>query len=164
MKPAQETPIIDAELLLEKFPGKGGWTYAEVPTNLPIKRENFGWVKVKGKIDDYEISDYSLAPMKGGKLFLPVKGEIRKKINKQAGDYVKVLLFMDNSVFVVPEEILESLKVDEGAYHRFMKLTSGKKREFVKWIYAVKRVESQANRILQMMETLLQEKPDPKSR
>lgn len=157
-------PIVDAELLLKKFPGKGGWTYAEVPHDLPVKRTGFGWVKVKGTIDGYAISDYSLAPMKGGKLFLPVKGEIRKKIKKQAGDYVKVILFPDESVFEVPEEILESLKVDELAYQHFIKLSVGKKREYVKWIYAVKNVDSRANRILQLMETLLQENPKPKGR
>ena len=151
-------PLVDAELLLEKFPGKGGWTYAVVPTELPEKRGNFGWVKVKGKIDDYEISDYSLAPMKGGKLFLPVKGEIRKKIKKQAGDYVKVVLFPDDSVFVVPEEIVESLKADELAYQRFIKLSPGKKREYVKWIYGVKNIDAQANRVLKVIEMLLQEK------
>lgn len=157
-------PIVDAELLLEKYPGKGGWTYAEVPNDLPVKRTGFGWVKVKGTIDGYAISDYSLAPMKGGKLFLPVKASIRKIINKQAGDYVQVVLFPDDSIFKVPEEILESLQADELAYQRFVKLSTGKKREYVKWIYAVKNIDSRANRILQLMEILLKEKPEPKGR
>ncbi|MHB1277634.1 MAG: DUF1905 domain-containing protein [Bacteroidia bacterium] len=159
-----QTPIVDAELLLEKFPGKGGWTYAEVPRDLPMKKTGFGWVKVKGTIDGYAINDFSLAPMKGGQLFLPVKAAIRKIINKQAGDYVKVVLFPDDSVFEVPEEILESLKADELAYQRFVKLSAGKKREYVKWIYAVKNIDLQANRILQLMENLLKEKPEPKGR
>ncbi|HCS19248.1 MAG TPA: hypothetical protein DIW47_01585 [Bacteroidetes bacterium] len=152
-------PIVDAELLLEKYPGKGGWTYAAVPNNLPVKRSGFGWVKVKGTIDGYAINDFSLAPMKGGQLFLPVKAAIRKIINKQAGDYVKVVLFPDDSIFEVPEEILESLKADELAYRRFIKLTTGKKREYVKWIFAVKNIDLQTNRILQLMEILLKEKP-----
>lgn len=164
MKPAKEKPIIDAELLLEKFPGKGGWTYSEVPHSLSIKRTGFGWVKVKGTIDGYAISDYSLAPMKGGQLFLPVKAAIRKKINKQHGDYIKVILFPDDSIYEVPEEILESLKVDADAYQRFIKLSTGKKREYVKWIYGVKNIDSEASRILQLVETLLKEKPEPKGR
>jgi hypothetical protein len=154
----QEKPLVEADLLLEKFPGKGGWTYAEVPHDLDIKRTNFGWVKVKGTIDGYELNDYSLAPMKGGNLFLPVKGEIRKKIKKQAGDYVKVILFPDDSVFEVPQEILESLKIEEAAYQKFITLSSGKQREFVKWIYSVKNIDLQANRVLKVIETLLKEK------
>ena len=27
----KEEPLVDKEYLLEKFPGKGGWTYALIP-------------------------------------------------------------------------------------------------------------------------------------
>ena len=156
MKPTHEKPIIDAELLLEKFPGKGGWTYAAVPNDLPVKRTGFGWVKVKGTIDGYAIRDYSLAPMKGGQLFLPVKSAIRKKINKQAGDSIKVILFPDDSVFEIPEEITECLKTEIGAYALFFKLSAGKQREYIKWIYAAKQAETRAERILKMMHQLFE--------
>jgi len=74
-----EKPLVNKEYLLEKFPGKGGWTYVRIPEVLQNKNSPFGWVKVKGRIDDYEIKNYKLMPMGNGQLFLPVKSDIRKK-------------------------------------------------------------------------------------
>ena len=153
-----DKPIIHSKLLLQKFPGKGGWTYAEIPDVSSAKKTNFGWVKVKGRIDDFEINGYSLAPMKGGKLFLPVKSEIRKKIKKQAGDYIIVILFHDDSTFEIPNEIIECLKLELLAYQRFEKLSPSHKKEYVKWIYSAKKDETRAERINKMISQLLLEK------
>ncbi len=142
-----EDPIVDQKLLLQKFPGKGGWTYAEVPELAGISRANFGWLRVKGNIDGYELSDYSLAPMKGGKLFLPVKGDIRKKIKKQAGDFVHVVLFRDHSTFIIPDELIDCLLMEEVAYEKFNGLSKSDQRQHVKWIYSAKREDTRVQRI-----------------
>lgn len=150
-----ETPIVNQKLLLQKFPGKGGWTYAEVPEITGLSRANFGWVKVKGTIDNYELSDYSLAPMGGGKLFLPVKTEIRKKIKKQAGDFVMVVLYRDDSVFIIPEDLIDCLLLEHRAHYLFNKLSKSDQRQYVKWIYSAKREENRAERISKMIGKLL---------
>ena len=62
-------PLVDSLYLLKKFPGKGGWTYAEIPEVLQDKDNPFGWVKVSGNIDGYELKQYKLMPMGNGKLF-----------------------------------------------------------------------------------------------
>jgi len=91
--------LVNREYLLDKFPGKGGWVYTIIPEILPDKKSPFGWVKVKGSIDGFEISNYRLMPtgMEQGKgqLFLAVKSEIRKKIKKGKGDYVHIILYPD---------------------------------------------------------------------
>jgi len=91
-----EKPLVNKKYLLEKFPGKGGWTFAAIPEIMPDKNAPFSWVKVKGSIDGVEIDKYHLMPSGKGTLFLSVKADIRKKINKQAGDYVHVILELDN--------------------------------------------------------------------
>ncbi|WP_439506057.1 DUF1905 domain-containing protein [Sediminibacterium sp.] len=48
-----------------------------------------------------------LMPMGNGYLFLPVKAEIRMNIKKQAGDYVKLVLFADNLLIEIPEELIQ---------------------------------------------------------
>src|SRR5688572_29060307 len=105
-----EKPIIDQEYLLEKFPGKGGWTYALIPEILQNKKAWFGWVKVRGTIDDFAIENYNLMPMGSGKLFLPVKAAIRKKIGKEAGDRVRVILYAHQPEKNVREELLLCLE------------------------------------------------------
>lgn len=87
--------LVNKEAFLEKFPGKGGWTYvrfAEIPKNPDTY---FGMYRIKGSIDDYEIKRAHLMPMGNGQLFLPVNAAIRKKIRKEAGDRVHVVLYQD---------------------------------------------------------------------
>ena len=85
-------PLIDKKCILERFPGKGGWTYARIPEIKKNKANPFGWVKVRGTIDGYEIKKYHLMPMGNGKLFLPVKAEIRKKKSIAIGENIDVML------------------------------------------------------------------------
>lgn len=153
-----EKPLVDNEYLLQKYPGKGGWTYAEIPEIQQSKNTPFGWVKVKGKIDDFEIADYNLAPMGNGKLFMAVKAEIRKKIKKQAGDYVHIILYADDTVFEIPQEIIDCLKLDDAAYTKFMALKARHQKEFIKWIYDAKKEETKANRINAMMDKVVKNK------
>ncbi|TDD97066.1 YdeI/OmpD-associated family protein [Flavobacterium cellulosilyticum] len=152
-----EKPIFEKECLLQKYPGKGGWTFAEIAGIQQNKNTPFGWVKVKGKIDAFEFSNFNLAPMRNGKLFMAVKAAIRKKIEKQAGDYVKIQLFADNSIFEIPEEIIDCLKYDQKAYEKFITLKERHQKEFIKWIYAAKKEETKAIRINAMMDNILKD-------
>ncbi|WP_207531599.1 YdeI/OmpD-associated family protein [Desertivirga arenae] len=149
-----EKLIVDSELLLQKFPGKGGWTYAEIlDVSLTIK-SSFGWVRVKGRVDHIEIKDCNLAPMKGGKLFLPVNAQLRKKLGKEAGDVIKVILFENTSPVEVPSELLECLKLEEQSYQKFEKLSASSKKEYLKWIYSAKNEDTKAERINEMINKL----------
>ena len=53
-------PLVNNDYILEKFPGKGGWTYAAIPEIIQNKSNPFGWVNVRGFIDNYEIQHYKL--------------------------------------------------------------------------------------------------------
>ncbi len=56
-----QKPIVNAQYLLKKFPGKGGWTYIEIPEVKQNISNPSGWVKVKGLIDNYEIRQCRLS-------------------------------------------------------------------------------------------------------
>lgn len=148
-------PLVNQLYLLEKFPGKGGWTYAAIPEVLQNSGNPFGWVKVRGFIDDYELKQYKLMPMGKGKLFLPVKAAIRKKIKKEAGDMVKVVLYSDESELEIPEEIIECFGNEPKKTHEtFLSFTEGEQKAYLDWIYAAKTEETKVNRIVSMMERL----------
>lgn len=147
-----DKPLVNSEYLLRKFPGKGGWTYAEIPEVLQNKSNPFGWVKVKGTINGFELKQYKLMPMGNGKLFLPVKAEIRKKIKKQEGDYVKVILYSDESLLEIPFEIIECFKNEpKKTYQNFLLFTEGEQKTYLDWIYQAKTDDTKAKRIIQMM-------------
>ncbi|MCL3782144.1 DUF1905 domain-containing protein [Prolixibacteraceae bacterium JC049] len=152
-------PIVDSEYLLEKFPGKGGWTYAEIPEIAQNRSNPFGWVSVRGQIDDYELSQFKLMPMGNGKLFLPVKAAIRKKIKKQAGDVVRIILFLDESDFKIPEEIIDCFEHESAEIlQNFKKLSQGQQKAYIDWVYEAKTEETKVKRIVSMMQRVAENK------
>ena len=147
-------PLVNKKYLLEKFPGKGGWTFAQIPEVLQDKNAPFGWVKVKGTIDGVPFTKYHLMPMGNGKLFLPVKAEIRKKIKKDVGDFVHVILYPDNEPIEIPVEMVECLKESPKAYTFFNSLSEGEQKLYMKWIYSAKKEETKAQRLAKAIERL----------
>jgi hypothetical protein len=143
----EQIPLVDKEYLLEKFQGKGGWTFARIPEILQNKNTPFGWVRVRGTVDNFEIRNYNLQPMGNGTLFLPVKTNIRKAINKKEGDHVHITLFTDNSPTEIPEEFKLCLLDEPNAYETFLSYTNGEQKTFIEWIYSAKTDTTKAERI-----------------
>ena len=154
---AENKPLIDGQYLLEKYPGKGGWTYAAIPEIAQNPNNPFGWVKVKGSIDGYELKQYKLMPMGEGRLFLPVKAAIRKKIKKEKGDSVHIILYLDENPLEIPEEIIECFKTEsQSVYETFLSFSEGERKTYLDWIYDAKTDETKTQRIVTMMERLQQ--------
>jgi len=147
-------PLVNKKYILEKFPGKGGWTFARIPEILQDKKAHFGWVKVKGTIDGFEIKKYHLMPMGDGKLFLPVKAEIRKKIKKTEGDYVHIVLYPDNEPLEIPEEMLLCLRDEPDALKFFNSLSESEQKYYVQWVYSAKKEETKVNRLAKTINKL----------
>ena len=148
-------PLVDKKYILEKISGKGGWTFARIPEILQDKKSPFGWVKVRGTIDGYEIRKYHLMPMGNGNLFLPVKAEIRKIINKKEGDTVHIILFKDNEPLEVPEEMLLCLEDEPQALTFFNKLTESEQKFYIQYIYSAKKEETKIDRLAKTINKLV---------
>lgn len=141
-----EVLLTNDDFLLIKYPGKGGWTYVILPDSTGGGKGPFRWLKVKGTIDDFAIKNYNLMPISDGRLFLPVKSEIRKKIRKEAGDHVRVILYEDHDELEIPEEMIICLKEGE-VYPHFMASSESEKKAFVTWIYDAKTEKTKVDRI-----------------
>lgn len=152
---ATEKPFIEGEFLLRRIEGKGGWTYVTIPAEMKNPEVPFGWLKVTGRIDAYDLGQIKLMPVKGGGLFLPVKAAIRKAIQKEAGDTVFVQLRADMRPYGIPDEIVECLKFEDGAHGRFLKLSESEQKRYVDWIYDAKTEETKVRRIGVMITEVL---------
>ena len=145
-------------LTIQKFPGKGGWHFVEIPLMLEKSESKFGWIKVCGEVNGYEIKQYKLAPKGKGKHFLPLKAELRKKIQKGEGDQVKLVLYKDESALEVPAEILECLEAFPEALDFFQSMSESNQKYYIDWVIEAKNIDTKVSRINQMIDRLLLKK------
>ena len=150
----KETPLVNQNYLLQKFSGKGGWTFAVIPEIPKDEHAWFGWVKVKGSIDGYEIKNYHLMSMSNGIMFLPVKAEIRKKIGKNEGDWVHIILYSDQLPHVNHNDFMICLQDEPVAYKNFIKKQAEEQKTIIDWIYSAKNDELKVERIAETLNKL----------
>ena len=148
-----EQPIFDGEAILKKFSGKGGWTFVMMPPNPDLPKKKFNTVRVRGFIDDFELKNFNMWAMKQGN-FIAVKAEIRKKIKKEEGDTVKVLLYLDEAQMVIPEDFLICLREEPRLFKHFESYPDSKKKEITSWIFSAKTEDEKISRIAQTLEKL----------
>ena len=149
-----EKPLVNDRFLLKKFEMKGGWTYTEIDSIKSDQKAAFGYVRVRGTIDGFEVKQFNLMPMQDGRMFFPVRSEIRKAIKKQAGDWVQITLFLDDSAVEVPDELLVCLLEAPAAHAFFEKLTESNKKYYIDWIFGAKRMETRVERLAKTLERL----------
>ncbi|RAI98514.1 bacteriocin resistance YdeI/OmpD-like protein [Chitinophaga skermanii] len=142
------TPIVNEQLQLQRMQMKGGWTYLIIGNEHRNKAKAFGMLKVYGTIDDYALSKVSLMPMKNGSLFLPVKAEIRKKIKKEEGDWVTLVLYTEEELAAPCEaDFLESLADEPAALVFYQQLNKREQKAYIDWIFETKIDEQQVDRM-----------------
>lgn len=87
--------ILDNEtLILQYKPNFGAWTYhLRIPKTKDIDGR-WGFMKVSGTIDGYEIKNMNLAPRKDEDKLISINKKIRDAIGKKDGDAVLVTLYL----------------------------------------------------------------------
>jgi hypothetical protein len=127
------------DVTLERFPGKGGWTYAPLPATVVAPRSWFNQLRVSGQIDNFALENATLMPLGGGRLFLPVRAAIRKQIGKEAGDVVRLqLLCADEEapLAVSAADFTECLAEVPGAMACYTQLPAADQQAWVAWVAA----------------------------
>jgi uncharacterized protein YdeI (YjbR/CyaY-like superfamily) len=93
--------------------------------------------------------------MGDGTMFLPVRAEIRKKIGKQAGDSVQLVLYDDDFGLEVPQEIIDCFECEpREVYSAFIALNDFKRKAYLDWIYDAKSDEIKVRRIIEMIDRI----------
>jgi hypothetical protein len=146
--------ILEGEFLLERFSGKGGWTFARVPVVRLSSGKPFGMVRISGTVDNFQFENKHLMPMGDGFLFLPISKEIRKAIRKEAGEKVLIRLFRQEVPSTIPEELIACLKDDPGKFQLFERLEAEDQKRWVEFIYSANSEEIKASRIIKLLSGL----------
>ena len=91
----------------------------------------------------------------GGRWFRGfLKDLIRKKIKKDVGDLVHIILYPDNEPLEVPEEMLICLKDEPEALKFFNLLSESERKFYIVWIYSAKREETKIDRLAKTVNRL----------
>ena len=70
--------IVENEKLeIQYIPGNGAWTYQLIIPNTKNIKGKWGDLKVSGKIDNFEIKNKNLGPMKNSDKKMAINSEIR---------------------------------------------------------------------------------------
>lgn len=146
--------IAQGTYLLEKFTGKGGWTYIKLPGELIKSGKAFGMMKISGSIDDFSFEGKHLLPMGNGYVFLPVAKPIRKIIGKEEGDEVEIKFFIEEVPDTIPQELTDCLQDDPGKFELFQQLSNEEQKNWITYIYSVEDIEGRSNRIIKLINSL----------
>ncbi len=144
------TELCNTDVPLEKFPGKSGWTYALLPASVNIKASSFNMVRVSGQMDDYVLQNVALMALGKGRLFIPVRAEIRKQLGKQAGDTVRLVLHRPDEptqLTVSAEDFAECLADTPGALAAYQQLPAAQQQAWVAWVSAAPTEQQQMARV-----------------
>lgn len=148
-----EQPFFNDDCLLQKSAGKGGWTFITLPVMPDLPKKKNSTVRVRGSIDHYELKDFNIWAMKKG-TFIAVKAEIRKAIQKEEGDTVKVILYLDELQMVVPDDFMICLREEPKLLAHFENYDPKKKKELLDWIFTARTEDEKITRIAQALEKL----------
>ena len=135
---------------------KTGWTYIEIPEEIPqkLKPGNKKEFKVKGKLDQYSFQRMSLYPVGGGKFIMSLNADIRKAIVKRQGASINVQISADESEFIFNADFMECLNDEPKALNHFKTLPGSHQRYFSKWIESAKTEITRAKRIVMAVNAL----------
>lgn len=127
--------LFEGTILLEKFTGKGGWTYARIPATVKQSGKPFGWVVVSGSIDALQFEKVKLMPTGDGHLFLPVKKAWRQALAKECGDTVSIILYAADIPDKLPHAAIELLDLFPECRQRYHSLPRNVQQEWIERIH-----------------------------
>lgn len=136
-----------------KQAGNINGAYVEPPFDV---KEVFGSKRVKVIATfDGEVYRGSIVSM-GGCYMLGMTQEIRKKIGKDFGDTVDVIVEKDEEERTIepPDDLIEAFHQKPEAMTAYEKLSFTRKKEYVTWINDAKKVETRLSRIKKTIEEL----------
>ena len=138
-------------------------TYIIVPFNVEKEYGQKGHVKVKTTIDGVVYRGMIARMEKDKPHLLIVTQAIRKQINKDAGDKVKIVMEMDTEerIVDVPKELSTLLDKNPKAKTIYNALSFTNRKEYARWIDSAKKPETKQIRLSATLEKLLAGKKNP---
>lgn len=148
--------VTNEQLEIIYTPGNGAWTYQLIIPNTKNIKGKWGDLKVSGKIDNFEIKNKNLGPMKNSDKKLALNSEIRNFIGKGAGDFVNVTLYLENQNNEKNNEMIFECFKDAEVLNIFNKLKIEEQNEIIQNINSTATENQKVEKIVKFIAKLEQ--------
>lgn len=145
---------------IEKFESNGektGWSYVFISEAIAqqIKPDDKRGFRVRGQIDNLQISGKSLLPMGGGDFILPLDGKIRRQLKKETGNPVALSLEYDADFKIeMPEDLEVCLAQEDGLLEHFLSYTKSHQNYFIVWLNTAKTEATRTKRLIMIVDAM----------
>jgi uncharacterized protein YdeI (YjbR/CyaY-like superfamily) len=113
------------------------------------------------RVNDSAPFKVSLFPVGGGKHYIRVRKQVRKKANLNEGDRVRVqITILDRADIEIPKDLSAALR-RKNALARFNALTPGKRSYMIRRIDDASQPETRAKRVREVVEETCRVKEKP---
>jgi len=152
--------MITLEAEIERFEANGektGWTYIFIPHEVaeqirPGERRS---IRVKGKIDDVEISGIGLMPMGHGDFIMALNKPLRRLLRKEAGAKAVLQLAFDADFKIdMPDDLEMCLADEEVLLKNFLAMPKSHQNYFINWLNTAKTETTRTKRLVMIVNAM----------
>lgn len=140
---------------LEKFSGKGGWTFVRIPAEFSERLGIRGMVPVLATVEGL-VFERSLMPIGDGTHMIAINKDMLKAIGKRLSDDVTVHIAVQNQPHPVriPEELSIAFDLDPEGKDLFFSLPRSTQRGLMMWLESARTAHTRANRAGEILRRL----------
>jgi len=142
--------------VLDRFPGKGGLYYIDVPDAVAKKFTSTKPVRVVCTLDDKVEFHCAIRPKGGGEFYINVAAPLRAKAKLKLEQKVSATVRIDKSEYgrKMPKELKELMEQDENGNKLFHELLPGKQRGIIHYVDSAKSIDKRIERAIMMINRL----------
>lgn len=152
--------MINLKAEIERFETNGektGWSYVFIPHAIAdqIKPGERRSIRVKGTIDNVEISGIGLMPMGHGDFIMALNKDLRKQLRKEAGAKVELNLSFDADFKIeMPDDLEICLADEEVLLKQFLSMPKSHQNYFINWLNTAKTEVTRTKRLVMIVNAM----------
>jgi hypothetical protein len=138
----------------EKMGEKTGWSFVFIPMVVaerlkPGCKKSF---RIKGKIDNVEVSGLAMVPMGEGNFIIALKASLRKALHKEEGAMLRLELEEDKDFKIdIPEDLELCLLEEPYLMDNFLKIPKSHQNYYINWLNTAKTEATRTKRLTQIV-------------
>lgn len=152
--------MVNFKAEIERFNEMGektGWTFVRIPETIAnqIKPDCRKSYRVRGRLDQIQVSGMSFVPMGAGNFIMALNGSLRKMLKKEKGAVLELSLEEDVDFKIeMPEDLEVCLADEQHLMDNFMKQPKSHRNYYINWLNTAKTEATRTKRIVKIVNAM----------